>query len=151
MKNWNDIRFPAHDERVWELYHENSKTPRYATDKMDDEDVQQILDTLHISLPTQAVGTVALDVDDNTGVQVVSTEIPASGENASLTFRQLSAVLQFAEGQQLHKEIALHAFLPLEVYGISLDVQGLPKALFHVDRKNGRIEFIHEELERVLC
>jgi hypothetical protein len=55
MKTWNDIRLPRHEERIWELYHENSKTSRFARSGMDPDNVlNPTYDDLHRSLPMQS-------------------------------------------------------------------------------------------------
>ena len=146
MTHWNEIRFPAREDRVWELYHENSKSPVFNHAREVAERLTETLETLHVSLPVH--GQWEKKLTHRKSMSLLVKMDTNSGEDRmerqkTLSFEQLSAIMHFAADRGKEKAGRKYAFLPLEVFGFAHRVEGMPSGLFHLDWKDMTIRVIH--------
>jgi SagB-type dehydrogenase family enzyme len=151
MTTWNDIRLPAHEERLWELYHENSKASQNVRPGVwQDAELEKTLDSMHLSLPVQSKWSTELDLDKNAFEKSLSDILKLTSENPGnerLTFKQLSTILGVSIRLNTSVAQGMVNFFPLEIFGVSSNMDTMPSGVFHVDKEHGQIQLIQEGIE----
>lgn len=147
MTTWNDVRLPAHEDRLWELYHENSKTSQFfRNDAWKKEELKETLESLHVSLPVQSVWNADLDIDksayERSLLEILEFEPGSQGE-VSLTFKQLSTILAMSIKFNNTTSSGVPQYFPLEVFGVTSNVVGMPSGVFHFDREQSQVQVTH--------
>ncbi len=150
MKTWNDISFPAHEDRLWELYHENSKVSRYRNLTVDTEAFQKEIDNLHVALPVQSGWKKQWDNAPPGYMDVFSGGISPvhKGPGTQLTLETLGAMLQRSNLIVSADGSPSFALLPLEVFGVTIEVEDMPTGVFHCNMGQRQIQFIQERMEK---
>ena len=147
MTTWNDIRLPAREDRLWEVYHENSKMSRVFENRIwRKEDLEETLQSLHHSLPVQSTWSADLGIDvsafKKSLTDILEKEHKQRG-GLPVTFDQLRTVLGMSVKLIKNTTSGISAFYPLEIFGYTPGIDTGPSGLFHVNWMSGRIEIVN--------
>lgn len=132
MYNWENIRMPHKEDRLWELYHENSKTPKYLVS--DPEPDHGVVEDLHRSLPVRAIREIDLTV-----------HIPHELVSKKVTLGILSKVLAESWDDVSTGYRSAH-LSPLEIYAFVNNVEGLDHGLYHMDKEAKFLRLVDESI-----
>lgn len=131
METWDDIRMPLKEDRLWELYHENSKTPRYIAGSTS-RDADKEIAELHRSLPVNSIMDINLQPPNvqrnNSGLQEVTSDI-------------LSGIL-VNSWHTIDSGYRTAYLSPLEIFIIVSHLEGLTPGLYHLDKDGGVLRLV---------
>lgn len=147
MINWNEIRMPAREDRLWELYHENSKTSHNVGYRSSAH--RELTGNLHVSLPVVSKWEKNLHchnelLDKPMSSFISSTEDDARSKVKVLSFEYISTIVYFAIHALNEMPFPDRESPPLEVFGSLAGVEGVPEGVIHFDKKQDVARLLHE-------
>jgi SagB-type dehydrogenase family enzyme len=160
-RKWDAMLMPSEDDvRVWELFHENSKTSLYVRSPSD-ETVVARLAQMHQSLPYDAYP--AIDLPDrltpleiSLGDAIKNRVTTRSMQPCALTLEMVGTLLFCAYGVTRDNQNTAFsgpfrtvpsagALYPLELYFHSAHVDGLPPGLYHYNPSLNNLQCLRQQ------
>jgi SagB-type dehydrogenase family enzyme len=137
MTSWNEIKLPGEEERLWELFHENSKLSPFSAISETREDMKEMIESFHVSLPVQSVFSKELesrqDQHHELYQRVFWSPLAVDSPPASISFETLSCILKACSAVMVHSVSSGIAISPLEIYCFQRGIDGMPDGLYHFD------------------
>ena len=159
QKRWAETLLSAGDEdRVWELFHENSKLSRYDSGLYGHEILERIK-RLHESLPFEGYPAVPLPRETAplklSLADAITTRVSVRDMRPSqLTLKQAGTLLRHAYGVTREDNGAFPrpfrvvpsggALYPLEIFFHSARIKGLRAGLYHYNPAESRLRLLRE-------
>ena len=159
QKRWAETLLSAGDEdRVWELFHENSKLSRYDSGLYGHEILERIK-RLHESLPFEGYPAVPLPRETAplklSLADAITTRVSVRDMRPSqLTLKQAGTLLRHAYGvtregsgsfpRSLRVVPSGGALYPLEIFFHSARIKGLRAGLYHYNPSESRVRLLRE-------
>jgi SagB-type dehydrogenase family enzyme len=126
---WAEIRQPAHEERIWELYHENSKIGDFYKKKLNAVEQEDFTNSIITSLPVSAKYAIELRSNHKTSSQ-------------RFTLNELSFLILNSIQERTDKNL----ISPLEFY-LQLDnLTGCDNGLYHYDQNKKELQFLDNRI-----
>ena len=166
QKRWAEtLLSPGDEDRVWELFHENSKLGRYDSGLYGHEILERVR-RLHESLPFEGYPAVPLPREAAPLTLSLADAIAARASvralrPASLTLKQVGTLLRHAYGVTRENKGTLMrpfrvvpsggALYPLEIFFHSARIKGLRAGLYHYNPSENQLRLLREgdETERI--
>lgn len=155
MTSWNEIKLPGEEERLWELFHENSKLSSFYAIPDTSDDMMERLESFHPSLPVQsAFGKVLESRQDQLHElhqRVFWSPIAVDSPPASISFETFSCILKACSAVMLDSVSSGVATSPLEIYCFLRDIDGIPDGLYHFDPHKQIVQLINSGISAEQC
>lgn len=163
-KRASEISIPQKEERIWELYHENSKHNSWHRGAYKDLISPRRLDRMHVSLPYHVQWTKKLKPSIEMLKVPLAQALSATSYNPSLEssvldFEELSNILDagFRIYRQKDEIRGLRSYpspgntFPIEGYFYASHCDSLPQGLYHMNPNKQEIQLLRRgNHERVL-
>ncbi len=153
--NWDSVRLPERSDRLWELYHENSKQTPFYRIKYAGEALDRILSTMHTALPVHASKRVALTPDTDLLNKpfhevMLNRKTTRSLHPETLDLTTLSNLLFAGYGitrpdeqpRPLRTAPSGGKLYPLEIYCHATHVDTLDPGFYHYDSSKNEIQLL---------
>jgi len=154
---WDEIRSPAGKDRLYEIYHENSKFGPHDYASMSVEEMEQKTSSLYETFTYSYSKEIALIDPTNHPAsplqEVIATRYSCREfQDSAISLDQLSSILRGAYGLRNEKKYnrslrvcpSAGALYPLEIYLLSQNVENLPQGLLHYNPVNDALGVIRQ-------
>lgn len=157
---WNDLCLPdAYQDLSWELFHENSKTPRYEAPPSNEEILTRMAQ-LQESLPYESYPIIELPSERSPVraplEEVLSTRTSARAiRSGSLRLQDVATLLHYAYGITRSNAGTVYprpfravpsggALYPLEIFFHSTQITGLSAGIYHYNPTRNHLRRLRE-------
>lgn len=150
MTTWNEIRLPEEEERLWELFHENSKLSPYYPGTNGGHDSTVNMEKMHVSLPVLSTFSKSLeDADDH--MHELSRRVffsPSANpeRRGTVSFTELSRILIAGSAVWQRDFDSGISLSPLELYVFISGIDGLPQGVYHFDPQKHVVQFMDADV-----
>lgn len=127
--SWKEVKTPSHEDRIWELYHENSKTSTYYRKIISDANQEEYAKTIFTSLPVSAK-------------EIIHLPAKCKVSPGQFTFNELSALL-YSIFSTVNDASNISS---LELYIQIINVSNCKSGLYHCDPDRKELHYFDENL-----